>query len=472
MTEASSSSFITSFALKACDFLTNSPDPFHAVANCVEKLQAAGFQALRKREPFAGKLKLGGKYYYTINHSALVAFTVGGAYVAGNGFVSLGGHTDSPNLKVKPRSQVLPRQGCLQLGVECYGGGLWHTWFDRDLGLSGRVLVRENKDGVHGMISQKLVKLDQPLARVSTLCIHLQSPEERAAFKFNKEDHLIPIIGTQIKLETEAERQLNDWQKGQEPLLLKAIASKLNIDIDQIADLELNLFDVQPASLAGIRNEFLNSARLDNLATVFCATEALIEYSTNIMDDPNICMAVFFDHEEVGSNSAEGAGSPAMMEAVRRISDALSDTPGSLNPDLYACCIRKSFFLSSDMAHAVHPNYASKHEANHAPKLNGGVVIKTNQNQRYATNTITGFVIRELGRLENIPIQEFVVRNDCLCGSTIGPIISSLTGIRTVDIGMPQLSMHSCREVMGVEDCKYKPYPSPFATLTLSKIQP
>lgn len=443
------------FATKACEFLTDSSDPFHAVANCVKKLEAAGFIGLRKREPFAGKLAPGGKYYYTINHSTLVAFTVGERYVAGNGFVVLGGHTDSPNLKVKPHSKKA-QHGCLQLGVECYGGGLWHTWFDRDLGLSGRVLVRD----VDGMISQKLVKLDHPVARVSTLCIHLQSPEERAAFQINKENHTIPIIGTHTLLEQGSEEQLNDWQNGHEPLLMKAIAEKIGIEVKDIADMELNLFDVQPASLGGIQTEFLNSARLDNLATVFCGTEALIAHSADISDDEDICLLALFDHEEVGSQSAHGAGSPVMMEAIRRISDSLSDTPGSLNPDLYSCCIRKSFIISSDMAHAIHPNYPAKHEANHSPKLNGGVVIKSNANQRYTTNAVTGYIVRELARGAGLPIQEFVVRNDCPCGSTIGPIISAGTGIRTVDIGMPQLSMHSCREVMGVIDCKYKEHNS------------
>jgi aspartyl aminopeptidase len=437
------------FATKACDFLTNSPDPFHAVANAVKKLEAAGFVALRKRDPFAGKLTPGGKYHYTINHSTLVAFTVGAKYVAGNGFVVLGGHTDSPNLKVKPRSKK-EQHGCLQLGVECYGGGLWHTWFDRDLGLSGRVLVR----GDDGNVSQKLVKLDTPVARVSTLCIHLQSAEERKGFEVNKENHTAPIIGTQTLLERGSEEQLNEWHKGHEPLLLKAIAGKLGIEVKDIADMELNLFDVQPASLGGLQTEFLNSARLDNLATVFCATEALVAHSADLSNDEDICLIAMFDHEEVGSQSAHGAGSPVMMEAVRRISDSLSDTPGSLNPDLYSCCIRKSFVLSVDMAHAIHPNYSSKHESDHAPKLNAGVVIKTNSNQRYTTNAVTGFLVRELARGADLPMQEMVVRGDCPCGSTIGPIISSRTGIRTVDIGMPQLSMHSCREVMGIADCK------------------
>lgn len=435
-------------ANKACEFLTASPDPFHAVANSITKLEASGFVQLRKRDPFV--LKPGGKYYYTINHSTLVAFTVGADYKPGNGFTIIGGHTDSPNLKVKPVSKKSGSAGdVVQLGVECYGGGLWYTWFDRDLGLSGRVLVRNEDDGA---IEQQFVNLQTPIARVSTLCIHLQSAEERKAFAVNKETHTSPILGTQNVLEKGAEEQINDLQKRHEPALLQAIAKKLGVKVSQMADMELNLYDVQPACLGGLASEFLYSARLDNLATVFCSIEALVDHSSHLENDKDVSLVALFDHEEIGSQSAHGAGSPVMAEAVRRISSALAGN--DYNPDVYAATIRNSFVLSCDQAHAIHPNYASKHEANHAPKLNGGVVIKTNSNQRYTTNGVTGFVIRELGRKAHVPIQEFVVRNDCPCGSTIGPIISANTGIRTVDIGMPQLSMHSCREVMGIADCK------------------
>lgn len=461
------------FAKKACTFLSASPDPFHAVMNSVSKLEAAGYVQLSKREPFLGKIKPGGKYYYTINKSALVAFCVGEKFKSGNGFKIIGGHTDSPNLKVKPRSKR-EGSGCIQLDVECYGGGLWYTWFDRDLGISGRVLVR----GKNGQVGQKFIMIDKPIARVSSLCIHLQSASERQALSVNKEDHLQPIIGTKsVLLEQGAKDQLDgfseeekeeikscSWKKQHEPHLLKLIASELQISVKDIADFELNLFDTQKACLGGIQSEFLYSARLDNLATVFVAVEALLAHSENselLSQDEDISLIALFDHEEVGSNSTQGAGAPIMAEAVKRISTALQGNPDSsspdictfLSPDVYSMAIRKSFVFSVDQAHAVHPNYASKHEKAHAPLMNSGVVIKSNQNQRYATNTITGYIVREIARKAGIePLQEFVVRNDCPCGSTIGPIISSNTGIRTVDAGMPQLSMHSCREVMGIAD--------------------
>lgn len=282
------------------------------------------------------------------------------------------------------------------------GGGLWHTWFDRDLSISGKVLVR-NKD----KIESKLVQLSDPVARVSTLCIHLQSAEERKAFAVNKEDHTSPILATSnAELEKGAAEQLNSedvWQQGQEPLLLHRIAKELAIDVSQIADFQLSLYDVQPAAVGGMNKEFLYSARLDNLATVFCAVEALAAHDP--ADQKDISMVVAFDHEEVGSTSLNGAGSPVLSEAVKRISAALGASQA--DPELYAATIAKSFCLSIDQAHAVHPSYSSKHEAQHAPTLNSGLVIKTNCNQRYTTNSLTGFLLRELARQVKVPIQEF-----------------------------------------------------------------
>lgn len=278
------------------------------------------------------------------------------------------------------------------------------------MSVSGRVLIRSESGG----IQQRLVNLEDPIARISTLCIHLQSAEERKAFAVNKENHTAPIVATdsiqslanetaKVELEQQASEHINNgWRDGHEPLLLQAIANKLNISVEQIIDFELNLYDTQAASLGGIAKEFLYSARLDNLASVFCGFESLCEHANkNLPEDQDISLVVAFDHEEVGSTSVQGAGSPVMQDAVQRISAALNG--GTISPDLYAACIRKSFVLSIDQAHAIHPNYSSKHEAQHAPKLNGGIVIKTNSNQRYATSGITGFVVREMGRMANIP---------------------------------------------------------------------
>lgn len=288
--------------------------------------------------------------------------------------------------------------------------GLWHTWFDRDLSLSGKVLVREKESET---ISSKLVQFQDPMARISNLAIHLQTAEERVAFKVNKEDHTVPILAMDQKsesksastqLEEEAASQLTDWHEGQEPLLMQRIADQLGIEVSQIADVDLSLYDTQPATIGGMHQEFLYSARLDNLATVFCGVEALIHHATtNLETDANVSMIVCFDHEEVGSVSSHGAGSPVLQTAVERISTAL----GVADQDVKARTLQNSFVLSVDQAHAAHPNYASKHEPQHSPCLNHGVVIKTNSNQRYTTNSLTGFVVRELGRKAGVPLQEF-----------------------------------------------------------------
>jgi aspartyl aminopeptidase len=402
---------------KACKFITASTDPFHAVITSIRRLESAGFV----RWTSNAELTKGGKYYYTVQNSTFVAFVVGSQLAETPGFLIVGGHTDSPNLRVKPASKVVPNKfNTVQLGVECYGGGLWHTWFDRDLGISGKVLVRHDNN----TIVPRLVQINDPVARVSTLCIHLQSDEERRAFAVNKQDHTVPIIGqpttnnndknkTNAELEAAVLEQIqggnsnsnsnNTWQQGHEPLLLQRIAAELKINVQDICDFDLSLFDTQPATVGGLSGEFLYSARLDNLATVFCATEALATHDPTNSSD--ICMTIGFDHEEVGSVSSHGAGSPVLAEAVRRVAEALRLDR--------ARCADRSFCLSIDQAHAVHPNYASKHESQHQPIMNGGVVVKSNANQRYATNSSTAFVVRELGRRLDIPIQEF-------CGMFVG----------------------------------------------------
>mmetsp|Transcript_12312 Transcript_12312/g.29293 ORF Transcript_12312/g.29293 Transcript_12312/m.29293 type:complete len:426 (+) Transcript_12312:443-1720(+) len=347
--------------------------------------------------------------------------------------------------------------------------------FDRDLGVCGRVFVRSKS----GAIQQKLVKIDRAILRVSNLAIHLQSAEERKGFSPNKEDHLSPILATAATRSLsqtegsndsaeEKEGKKNDeegkegttkdgWTEYQEPLLISLLASELQLNITDIVDFELSLFDIQKAALGGVHSEFVHSGRLDNLASCFLAVQALVECVDNVellAGDEDINMVVLYDHEEVGSSSAVGAAGPILGEAVDRISAALSKD-GNVSADERDATIHRSFVLSSDQAHALHPNYASKHEKSHQPQMNGGMVIKRNANQRYATNGVTALIMREIARRASLPpVQEFIVRQDCGCGSTIGPLISTATGIRAIDMGCPQLSMHSIRETMGTCDCK------------------
>jgi len=419
-------------------FIDESPTPFHVVAHSETLLNEAGFKLLNELDSWKGAIQPGGKYFYHRNKSTLVAFTVGNKYQAGNEFKVIGAHTDSPVLKVKPVSKRTSN-GYMQVGVECYGGGLWHTWFDRDLTLAGCVVVKQDD----GRFVRRLVNLKKPMLRIPNLCIHLQNATERESFAVNKEIHLQPILAmVQEDLNKDGE---STGDKRHHSVLLQMLADNLSVPVDSIVDLELSLADTQPGATWGPKDEFLSCPRLDNQVHCYTGLSALLSHK--VEEDTGISMLVAFDHEEVGSDSAQGAGSPVMSEAISRILGTF-DT----SDELLRITVRKSLLISADVAHAVHPNYADKHEAKHSPNLNKGTVIKTNQNQRYATNAETGFIIRELARKADVPVQEFVVRNDRPCGSTIGPIIASKVGIRTVDLGIPSLSMHSIRETMGCAD--------------------
>ena len=457
-------------ASECAAFIDRAPTPFHCCAEAARQLVEAGFTELAEDESWSGALKPGGKYFYRRNGSSLVGFAVGAEFAAGTGGISVvGAHTDSPVLKLKPCSKR-SAHGYLQLSVECYGGGLWHTWFDRELGVAGAVIVKKGD----GSFVKELVHVKRPILRVPTLCIHLQSADERAAFAPNKESHLQPILA----LESIVKEQLGADANGEggadaaagaspaamdarhAPALLKLLASELGCAVGDIQDFELTLCDTQPSQLWGLHNEFLSAPRLDNQVHCFTALKALVEHANaeKLEGDQrggegDVAMIALFDHEEVGSDSTVGAGGPIMAEALRRVSLCF---PPKKGPEEEALLLttRKSFFISADTAHAVHPNWAAKHEASHTPKLNGGTVIKSNDNQRYATNAPTGFVVRELARRSKTSVQEFMVRNDCPCGMTIGPMVASKTGVRTVDVGVASLSMHSIRETVGADDVR------------------
>ncbi|KAF6166896.1 hypothetical protein GIB67_020330 [Kingdonia uniflora] len=450
------------------DFLNSSPTAFHAVDEAKKRLKKAGFEQISEREDWG--LENGKKYFFTRNYSTIVAFAIGNKYVAGNGFPIIGAHTDSPCLKLKPVSKVA-KGGFLEVGVQTYGGGLWHTWFDRDLTIAGRLILREKK-GDSVLYSHRLVRIEEPIMRIPTLAIHLDRGVNDG-FKVNTQSHLVPVLATSIKAELNkvaAENQsLEDGVQGDgkksngkcktdskkhHSLLLKLLADQAGCEPDDICDFELQVCDTQPSIVAGAMKEFVFSGRLDNLCSSFCSLKAMIESTSSessLEEETGVRMVALFDHEEVGSNSAQGAGSPVMLDALSRITNSFCST----NSKLIEKAIQKSFFVSADMAHALHPNYMDKHEENHQPKLHGGLVIKHNANQRYATNAVTSFIFREIAEKHGLPVQDFVVRNDMPCGSTIGPILASGVGIRTVDVGAPQLSMHSIREMCAVDDVRY-----------------
>lgn len=366
-----------------------------------------------------------------------MAFSIGKKYFAKSGFNITAAHTDSPCLKLKPVSKVV-KSDFREVGVQLYGGGLWHTWFDRDLGVSGLVMVR-SKD----TIQARVVNITKPLLRIPSLAIHLDRGANES-FTFNNENHLIPIICT----ETKGVKKTTPEYNSHHPELVDLLAQELKCEPKDIVEVDLSLCDAQDSCLGGSRQEFILSGRLDNLMMSWCCLDSIIEASKQLDDETHTNLCVLFDHEEVGSTSTTGAQSTVMESTMRRIATSFSNQD---YVDL-SIPIRKSFLFSCDMAHGVHPNYAEKHESNHRPKIHSGPVIKTNANLRYATSIESTLITKELARITNVPVQEFVIRNDSTCGSTIGPGLAAKLGMRCVDLGIAQLAMHSIREMAGNDD--------------------
>ena len=418
------------------EFLNESWTPFHAVRAAAKRLVLAGFEELTEDE--AWDLRPGGRYFFTRNMSALVAFAVGAKYAKGNGFLILGAHTDSPCPKLKPK-QGVKKAGFLQVACQPYGGGIWHTWFDRDLGVAGRVLVRQPD----GKLMQRLLKIDRPIMRIPTLAIHLNRTVN-SNFEVNFQNHMLPVLA--------GAPEGGDTGADTPPGILLIVAEELGCKVEDILDFELQLCDTQPSARGGAKNEFIFSGRLDNLCMSFLSLKSLIDTSAGegqLDDECCIRSIALFDHEECGSVSADGAGSSLIPELVRRVSGNLG---GNDEGEILARACRKSYLVSADMSHSLHPNYQEKHCSSHQIFFDKGCVIKHNANQRYATNSLTATLFRECGRIAGVPVQDFVVKSDLGCGSTIGPSMSANLSVRTVDVGIPQLSMHSIREMCGVKD--------------------
>ncbi len=409
-------------------FLDRSPTPYHAVAETTRRLEAAGFRALAEGDLW--QLEPGDLRYVVRSEGSVAAFQIGARNPAEAGFRIVGAHTDSPNLRLKPNPDVTAH-GYRQFAVEIYGGVLLHTWLDRDLSLAGRVAYESD-----GETRVCLIDFERPLLRVPNLAIHLNREIATKGLELNAQQHLVPVAGLEDS-----------------PNLAELIASELRargiarIGAEDLRSFDLMTYDVQPACVAGARGEFLLSARLDNLASCHAGLAALVDAVSGPLPDFTR-MLVFYDHEEVGSRSASGAGGTLLGDVLERTVNAVKDG----ERQGLARAAARSMMVSADMAHAVHPNYADKHEPGHHPKLGGGPVIKTNANQSYATDAETAGVFAGLCRSAGVSHQNFVSRSDLGCGSTIGPISAARVGIRTVDVGNPMLSMHSCREMAATAD--------------------
>lgn len=424
-------------------FIERSPTPFHATQNIASALQDAGFEQLSEGDEWF--LSEGGRYYLTRNDSSIIAFiqgvsTEGTSSVQETGIRMVGAHTDSPTLMVKPQPETI--KDYFQLGVEVYGGALLNPWFDRDLSIAGRVVYRDKQSN---SLNKRLINFQRPVASIPSLAIHLDR-EANTNRTVNPQTDIPPILfeasGDQCKdFRTLLARQLvSEYDDLRDRVDTDRLETD-SFDID-VLDYELCFYDTQAPAQIGLNDDFIASARLDNLLSCFCGLQALLKVCAD-SQTPQTCMLVCTDHEEVGSASACGAQGPMLQTTLERM---LPDGQAR------ARVISRSLMISADNAHGVHPNYASQHDGNHVPVLNRGPVLKINANQRYATTSITAALFRQWCELEEVPLQSFVTRTDLGCGSTIGPITATQIGVQTLDVGVPTFAMHSIRELAGAKD--------------------
>ena len=398
-------------------FVDASPSPSHAVAEITRRLGAAGFTALSERDAWA--LVPGDTRYVVRDSGSVVAFRVGTAPVAEAGFRLVGAHTDSPTFKVRPRWD-LSRAGYRLVGVEPYGGLLAHTWLDRELTVAGRLVLRGGES--------RLVVLPGAPLRLPSLAIHLDR-SVREGLVLDPQRQLVPLWGPDTS---------------SMPALLEALADVAGVAASDVVGHDLVLADGQPSARTGVDGTWVAAPRLDDQGCCHSGTLALLAATPS----PHTQVLVANDHEEVGSGSAEGARGSFLGDVLARVVAATGDT----DPQALYRAVAGSRLASADMAHAVHPNFADRHEPSHTPALGGGPVLKVNANQSYATDGGTGGWFAERCASVGVPLQHFVTRADLPCGSTIGPLTATRLGLPTVDVGAPMLAMHSCREVASALD--------------------
>lgn len=407
------------------DFLDKSVCNFCAVETIKDILDESGYQELDMRDKW--NIQKGAKYYTIKNNSAIFAFNVGDESPAETGFKIIAAHSDSPCFRIKPNAEIKCEKGLIKLNTEVYGGPILYTWFDRPLSVAGRVILKG--DNAMSPVT-RIVKIDRPILLIPHLAIHFNRTVNDGN-PLSRQKDMLPIIGIFNEV---AEK---------DNILIRAVAEELNVELSEILDFDLLVYDTQKASLVGMHNEFISSGRLDDLSMVHAALIAMLEGT----DTRSTKIMAIFDNEETGSGTKQGAASPVLKNILLRVNKAF----GGDEEDFH-CAISRSFMVSADNAHAFHPNYAEKFDPTNHPSIGGGPVIKINANCKYMSDAHSAAIFRGLCEEAGSPYQYFVNHSDVAGGSTLGNILTSQMDIEGVDVGNALWAMHSVRETGSVAD--------------------
>ena len=413
-------------AEKLLSLVEEGTSPFHVAGSVERQLLKAGFQKLEMRKDW--NLENGGRYYLVHNGSSLAAFTIGKRFTFGDAFRIAAAHTDFPGLRVKPSPEI-EKDGYRQLNVEVYGGAILNTWLDRPLSAAGRVALRSD-DIFHPEL--RYVDFQKPFLTIPNLAIHIDRGVNKGV-ELNRQKDLLPVLGLGA----------GEKEEGGGDFFLEYLARQLRVEKEDILDYELGLYNADAGDFLGMAEEFISSPRLDNLTSVQAVVTGLIEGGR----DRGVNLAAFFDHEEIGSRTKQGAGSVFLSSVAERI--LLSFGRGR---EKFLESFADAMLLSVDVGHALHPNNADKNDPTNKNVLGKGICIKEASTQSYATDSEAVAVMQQICEAEKIPYQKFVNRSDGTSGSTLGSIASSFYPVKTVDIGVPLLAMHSSRELMGTAD--------------------
>lgn len=416
-------------AEKLLDFINRSPSCFHVIDNMKQELAAAGFRELKEGD--AWQLTAGGAYYVTRNDSAVIAFRVPASGRV-QGYQIVASHSDSPVFKVKESPEV-EAEGCyVKLNVEKYGGMILSTWLDRPLSVAGRILVRSGD----GRLETRLVHLDRDLLMIPNLAPHM-NPDVNNGYKYNLKTDMMPVLGALPAAGSD----------GAKPSLAALVAAEAGVDPADIFTTDLYLYNRQKGTLWGADSEFLASPKLDDLECAYGSLQGILQASGA---SEKVAVHCVLDNEEVGSGTKQGAAGTLLVDTLKRINTAL----GGSEED-YLRAVAGSFMISADNAHAVHPNRGDIADSVNRPKMNGGIVIKYSGNQKYSSDAVSAAVLKMLCEKAEVPVQVYTNRSDIAGGETLGNISTTQVSVNSVDIGLPQLAMHSSYESAGVKDITY-----------------